>query len=405
MDKLKRAERYFHQALDQHCRGQWAAAEALYRSALAHAPGRHSVLLNLSAVLIEQHRFDEARPLCEQVLAEEPDNADALSQLGCCLRTLAGPERAIDPLRRAIEKRPDDFQSHCILGAALAELDRCEEALAHFDRALKAMPGEPHTLGHRARMLVRLGRPGDALADCLQALARDPACRIAGQALRELLEDDGQPPPVRTPALDAALLRAADAPWAGPMVASGLVRRLLRSQPGLSTWLARARVAWPERLPAERVLGDDAVREALSDPLLAPLLGMAPILDGDFRPWLAGVRHALAHTVFERRSEEGDGDVLLALHCAIGRQCALNGYAWETTHEEDAIVERLRKVLRAALLSGHAPPARWIAAAACYGPLSEFPGIARLDTGPMPAALRNLLGEARSAAPPAGTLH
>lgn len=399
MDNLKRAERYFHQALDQHMRGQWAVAETLYRSALAHAPDRLSVLGNLSAVLIEQHRFEEAVPLCERVLALDPDNVEALGHLGCCQRLLQGPEHAIPALERALRLRPDDFQANCILGVCLAGLDRPADALAHFDRALASHPGEPYCLAHRGLALARLDRVGEALEAYLQALGKDPACPVAGKGLRELLEDTERAPPPRGAGLDAVVLDAAQAPWAGPAVASGMIRRLLRANPAVSAWLSRIRVAWPERPPAARCVDSEDARKALSDPLLLPLLRLAPVLDRDFTPWLTALRHALTHTVFGKIEEGPASAALLELHAALAEQCALNGYAWERTAEEEAIVQRLHKLLGAALLSEHPPPARWIVAAACYRPLSVLPAHRRLAALEWPAPVAALLQAQLPAAP------
>ena len=66
---LEHAKRYFYEGLEHIRNEHWADAEAALTRSLAAAPGRASILVNLSAVLVKLRRFPEAAALLEDLLA------------------------------------------------------------------------------------------------------------------------------------------------------------------------------------------------------------------------------------------------------------------------------------------------------------------------------------------------
>ena len=107
---------------------------------------------------------------------------------------------------------------------------------------------------------------------------------------------------------------------------------------------------------------------------------------------------------------KGDGpdDDLLALRCALARQCFLNEYVFVSSAEEWQQVRQLREVVAAALKKSAPVPAAWLAAIAAYRPLHELPDAEGLEkqSWPVPVAalLRQQIAEPRDHWQAAGTI-
>src|SRR5206468_2984619 len=82
----------------------------------------------------EAGRTDTAEATYRRILAEHPDNADALHLMGVLLTQRGRPAEALPLLHRASQVAPNFAQGHFHLGQALAELDRHNEALPCFAR-------------------------------------------------------------------------------------------------------------------------------------------------------------------------------------------------------------------------------------------------------------------------------
>ncbi|HEY0821212.1 MAG TPA: tetratricopeptide repeat protein [Rhizobacter sp.] len=106
-----------------------AAAERAYRHAIEADPQHAPALLNLSALLCEQGRCD-----------------DAVTVLGDGLHHL-----------------PEDANLHFNLGIALEDQQRLDEAIAAYERALALHPGLADAHFNLARLHERAGRPHRAL--------------------------------------------------------------------------------------------------------------------------------------------------------------------------------------------------------------------------------------------------
>ncbi|HYL05782.1 MAG TPA: protein kinase [Thermoanaerobaculia bacterium] len=137
-------------------------------------------LLNLRAETYES--LDRAILLFERAAALDPTYARAYVELGAAYATkadyLASPElleRALEPLRRAIELRPDAARPWREMGMTLMSLGRDEEGLANIERALALAPDDPTVLAGKARALF-LARADFAQAAALfeRALERNP---------------------------------------------------------------------------------------------------------------------------------------------------------------------------------------------------------------------------------------
>jgi tetratricopeptide (TPR) repeat protein len=137
-----------------------------------------------------QGQFERAATLYEQLLVDEPRNAEVLHLLGVCLHARGQTVRAVELLNRSIELDPHQAPTHASLGRALKDLGRTGESIASFDRAIAAAPDAVDAWIERGNTLTAMGRIDESLASFDAALAIDPghagAMNNRGSALREL---------------------------------------------------------------------------------------------------------------------------------------------------------------------------------------------------------------------------
>ena len=122
----------------------------------------------------QQGRPLQARGLCERVLAQQPQHADALQLLGLIAAQMGSLESAADFFGRAIAARPVNPAAHYNRGVALQELRQPEAALACYDRTIRLQPDFMPAYLKRGVVLQELGQLDAALASYDRAIALRP---------------------------------------------------------------------------------------------------------------------------------------------------------------------------------------------------------------------------------------
>lgn len=87
--------------------------------------------------LIGQGRLREAKDVFEDVVSNDPRNADALYNLGMCFTELSEPEKATKALEQCIRWKPDFANAHVALGVAYSGMSNTEKAKECFLAALR----------------------------------------------------------------------------------------------------------------------------------------------------------------------------------------------------------------------------------------------------------------------------
>ena len=172
-----------------------------------------SNLLHDAMLDVEDGRYQQAVPLLQQALQEQPNMAIALMQLGIAQTGLKNYPEALEPLRKAVELLPDSGMGHYDLGLALyqtgdwkgaapqfeaavaraprwadahfslasvyARIDRVTDALTELDTALSLNPNHYHANLLRGRILSLQNKPLDALPNLKKAIEVSPDSREA----------------------------------------------------------------------------------------------------------------------------------------------------------------------------------------------------------------------------------
>jgi tetratricopeptide (TPR) repeat protein len=152
----------------------WKDSQVFFPAALRElsrtdSEKEHLYYMQANQLEFEGH-FDEARVACEQGLEEFPDSAE-----------LGKQRPAIDQAARAAAREgsllglafpvPGVVQAHERIAGQKAENLECEDAADHLRAALQVMPGYYPARFELAQVFMLEGKPDEALACYLQALA------------------------------------------------------------------------------------------------------------------------------------------------------------------------------------------------------------------------------------------
>ena len=120
-----------------------------------------SMLIHEILVTATEHhrsgRLEQAASLYGQILAREPDNADALHLSGLIAYQRGSHPEAIRWISRAIERNPQEASFHFHLGVVLAAAGNLEDARASYGKAILNRPDYPEAHNNLGLVLGSLG--------------------------------------------------------------------------------------------------------------------------------------------------------------------------------------------------------------------------------------------------------
>ncbi|HYM18083.1 MAG TPA: tetratricopeptide repeat protein, partial [Micropepsaceae bacterium] len=132
----------------RHRTGDRDGAETLYRQVVAENPQNLEALRRLAFLLGQKREFLESERLLERAIQLRP-TADALFLRAYTLQMLARYEESIACLDRALELNRDMKEAILNRASVLFALRRYEEAAADYQRLLKLDPDSPFARGNR----------------------------------------------------------------------------------------------------------------------------------------------------------------------------------------------------------------------------------------------------------------
>jgi protein O-GlcNAc transferase len=182
----------FNLAVQHHHAGRLREAEHLYRQILAQQPEHADAIHYLGVVARQDGRNDIAVDLIRRAIVIRPNYAEAYSNLGNALRDNGQLDAAIAAYRQAIVLNPNLPQAHNNLGSALKDKGQLVEAIAAFRKTIALNPNlhEAHT--NLGKTLSDKGDFDAAIAVFRQAIALGPNVPEAHGNLGNALKDSGQ---------------------------------------------------------------------------------------------------------------------------------------------------------------------------------------------------------------------
>ncbi len=147
---------FFSRAICHERMGNWPAAEADFRKALALNPGRPEVLNYLGYALVERgEKLDEALKLIQEAVAAAPRQGYIIDSLAWAYFTLGRYDEALAPMEKASLLEPVDPIVTDHLGDVYWAVGRTREAEFQWHRALSFGPEEKEAT--RIRRKIEIG--------------------------------------------------------------------------------------------------------------------------------------------------------------------------------------------------------------------------------------------------------
>jgi tetratricopeptide (TPR) repeat protein len=167
------------EAIRHHQTGRLQAAERIYRQILAVDPN-HADALNLLGVIAQQNgNYQESIHLMERALLLNPSNAAFHNNLGESYRLSRRISEALTCYQRALQLKSDYCDAWNNLGIVQVELGKVDDAIASFRHALALRPDNPQAHNNLGNVLRAEGKLQEALASYDEAIRLKPDYAVA----------------------------------------------------------------------------------------------------------------------------------------------------------------------------------------------------------------------------------
>jgi predicted O-linked N-acetylglucosamine transferase (SPINDLY family) len=171
--------------------GDLAQAQALYRQAVAKAPGHARAHLNLGIALVALGDADGAAAAYERVLAIDPAHAFGNYNYARLMLLRGDTDRAEKLVAAALRTKPEFPQALMVQSAVFDNQGRREFAITSLQAALRLQPEDPGNWFNLGSLLRRQGRPDEAEVALRRSLEGDPDNGATLSALAIVLRDQG----------------------------------------------------------------------------------------------------------------------------------------------------------------------------------------------------------------------
>ncbi|MCA9083618.1 MAG: tetratricopeptide repeat protein [Planctomycetaceae bacterium] len=133
-----------------------------------------AALCNLSSVLIDLGRIEEARRTLETARSMAPQIPQVHINLGAVQREMGDSSSAMESLQRAEELMPDSFEVHVNRGNLFLDIGRSLDAVEEFQKAIAINPAIPSAVAGLGRALQQTGNWEESLEAHRLAAELDP---------------------------------------------------------------------------------------------------------------------------------------------------------------------------------------------------------------------------------------
>jgi tetratricopeptide (TPR) repeat protein len=162
------------EAVKLHKAGHPHEALQLYRKILADRPDQVDAL-NLGGVAnLELNHIGEAVKLLQAAVRLQPSYAEAHNNLGNALQAAGKLDEAAAAYRRAVGIKPGYAEAHYNLGILLQKSSDSSDAMAAYRRAVEINPNFAEAHASLGAMLQEFGELDDAIAACRRAIEIKP---------------------------------------------------------------------------------------------------------------------------------------------------------------------------------------------------------------------------------------
>jgi tetratricopeptide (TPR) repeat protein len=151
------------QAMEDHKNGKWKEADSVYEEILTEEPENAEVMYILATSQMSQNKLEEALKTINKAI-EVNDNAPSFLQLkGAVLARLGQTEKALKTLEKAIKQNPNLYQAHIAIGYIYYTKADKKNAEKHYRMAIKIDGKKPEGHVNLANILIDEGKIEEAV--------------------------------------------------------------------------------------------------------------------------------------------------------------------------------------------------------------------------------------------------
>jgi protein O-GlcNAc transferase len=180
-----------HLGLARVAQKDYPAAEAAFLQAIARG-GRQGVRFNLGNLYATMGRLNDAASAFQQLLAMEPNDADAHNNLGIVNQRLGKRDAAAANYHLALKVNPRHAHAWHNLGTVHSEQGSLKDAAAAYRKSLEIAPNQASVYNDLGSALRDSGDFESAIAAYRKAIAIDPQSVPALYNLAETLKAPGR---------------------------------------------------------------------------------------------------------------------------------------------------------------------------------------------------------------------
>ncbi len=166
--------------------GRWQPALAEYEKVLAIRTGHADALLGAGEVNLKLNNARAAEPYLRKAVDADPQNPDAVNQLGLAFARLNRRAEAKNCFERAISLQRDHTGAINNLGVLYAESGQRDDAIAAFRYGIGIAPTNEELYLNLGRVYIQMGARDKARELMQELLAHNPSSTVAQRALRDL---------------------------------------------------------------------------------------------------------------------------------------------------------------------------------------------------------------------------
>ncbi len=148
--------------------------------------------VKLAQALRELGRYDQAAEAAQATLTLQPNNLDALLELGRAHIARGQAFYGVAPLEQARDLAPRDWRPYSLLGVAYEQVRRTDDARAAWNQALALSPDNPDVLTNAATAALTHGDAPGAETLLRRAVAQPTASAKVRQNLAMVLGLQGK---------------------------------------------------------------------------------------------------------------------------------------------------------------------------------------------------------------------
>ena len=166
-DELTRAQQ-------RHKSGEPNEAEKVYRSILKSDPNHVEAARLLAGLAVEKNQYRDAEVFLRHAASNAPDYGRVWIDLTNVLREQEKLDEAMECALKVLEMAPDKAEPYMLIASVAGSMGRHEDAIEHYEKALEISAERPGAMSSMAHHLKTIGRQQDAVVMYRKAIEVKP---------------------------------------------------------------------------------------------------------------------------------------------------------------------------------------------------------------------------------------